>query len=198
MSRPLIAVDIDDTLADSTELIRLNVNKKYDVDISKEAYRSKGQYWGYYERVWAEHGLSLVLDDLDDMIGELAKAPLLPSAALAIKQLYEQFDIVLITTRRKEKAKVTKQWVENTFAGMDIEVHFSEAHKDESKMTKGQICKHIGARYLIDDSVDHCKSAQHEGVTPILFGQYGWHDAAPNTINRCKDWPSVLDYFSKI
>lgn len=199
MSRTLIAVDIDDTLADSTELIRVNVNKKYTVDIPKEAYRSQGEYWGYYERVWAEHGLTaLRMEDLEDMIEELTKVPLLPSALFAIKQLSERFDIVLITARRKERAALTRQWVSSMFEGIDLEVHFSESHKDESKMTKGQICKNIGAFYLIDDNVGHCESALSEGVTPLLFGEYGWHRTVPDGISRYKDWPSVLDYFADV
>jgi hypothetical protein len=74
-----------------------------------------------------------------------------------------------VTARRQEREALTKQWIENTFEGMAIDVHFSEAHKDESKMTKGQICKHIGASYLIDDNVGHCESALSEGVTPLLI-----------------------------
>lgn len=198
MSRPLIAVDIDDTLADSTELIRLSVNSRYDVAIPKEAYQSEGEYWGYYERVWAEHGLAaLTVEDLDEqMLEDLTSVPLLPSALFVLKQLYNDFDIVIITARRKEREVLTRAWIENTFPGMTIDVHFSEAHKDESKMTKGQICKMLGAEYLIDDNVGHCESAVKEGITPLLFGEYGWHSTAHDSIKRCKDWPSVLDYFA--
>ncbi|MEO5691180.1 MAG: hypothetical protein ABIQ64_03265 [Candidatus Saccharimonadales bacterium] len=201
MTRPLIAIDIDDTLADSTELIRLNVNNRYNVSISKEAYRSEGEYWGYYERVWAEHGIAdLTLENFfdDEMVSEIMEVPLLPSALFAIKVLHKTFDIVLITSRRKERAAQTKKWVETSFGGITIDVHFSEAHKDESKMTKGQICTALGARYLIDDNVGHCESAINEGVTPLLFGEYGWQGSAPDTLFRCRDWPSVLDYFARI
>lgn len=197
MSRTLIAVDIDDTLADSTELIRLNVNSRYNVSIPKEAYRSEGEYWGYYERVWSEHGLNaLRVEDIDEvMVEELTTVPLLPSALFAIKQLSKDFDIVLVTARRREREALTRQWIETMLEGMNIDVHFSEAHKDESKMTKGQICKHIGASYLIDDNVGHCESALKEGVTPLLFGEYGWQGATSDGIIKCKDWPSVLEYF---
>lgn len=199
MSRPLIAVDIDDTLADSTELIRVNVNDRYNVSISKEAYKTPGEYWGYYERVWSEHGLhALTVEDLDDlMVKELTAVPLLPSALFAIKELYKRFDIVIITARRREREALTREWIETMFESMNIDVHFSEAHKDESKMTKGQICKHIGAGYLIDDNVGHCLSALDEGVQPILFGTYGWQSETSDDIVRCNDWPAVLDYFNE-
>ena len=199
MNRPLIAVDIDDTLADSTELIRLHVNSRYDVAIPKEAYRTEGEYWGYYELVWAEHGVEeLTLEDFfdDEMVSEIMQVPLLPSALFAIKELYRTFDIVIITSRRPERGALTRKWIENMFEGMTIDVHFSEAHKDESKMTKGQICKTLGATYLIDDNVGHCESALKEGATPLLFGEYGWHGSVPEGITRCKDWPAVLDYFN--
>lgn len=199
MSKPLIAIDIDDTIADTTELIRLIVNSLYKVNIPREAYRSQGDYWGYYVRVWAEYGLNdLKLDDIEDKTEELANINLLPSALYVIQQLFNKFDIVLITARRQEKATLTRQWVKSKFAGMNIAVHFSEAHKNESNMTKGQICKQLGALFLIDDNVDHCEGALSQGVTPLLFGQYGWQRAVPDSITRCKDWPSVLDYFEKL
>ncbi len=198
MSRPLIAVDIDDTLADSTELIRTNVNKEYGVSIPPEAYRTEGEYWGYYERVWVEHGLSdLTMEKLEDvMLSDYTRVPLLPSALFAIKELSKNFDVVIITARSSERAELTRKWIDTMLEGMTIDVHFSEAHKDESKMTKGQICKTLGASYLIDDNVGHCQSALDEGVKAILFGIYGWQANVADDMMRCKDWPAVLDYFN--
>ena len=41
----------------------------------------------------------------------------------------------------------------------DIELYFSEAGIETSSMTKGQICKEIGATWFIDDVPKHCESA---------------------------------------
>jgi hypothetical protein len=65
-------------------------------------------------------------------------------------------------------------------------------------MTKGQICKKLGASYLIDDNVGHCEKAIEEGVSAVLFGEYGWHGDAPDKLVRCKDWPAVLEYFDSL
>ena len=175
MSKPLIAIDIDDTLADSTETIIREVNQRYKANIPREAYYREDEYWGYYQRVWVEHGLDLKIDDLNDQMRQDEVAlPLLPSALFAIQELSQRFNIVVITARRRAHESMTKQWLYDTFPDHAIDVHFIESHDGEAAMTKGQVCKQLGASYLIDDNVTHCQSAIDEGLTALLFGTYGW------------------------
>lgn len=196
-TKQLIAIDIDDTIADSTESLRLKVNKQLAIDLPQEAYRINADYWGYYERVWEAHDVSgLSYDDLTkEMVDDQSHVPLLPSAELAIYQLAEQYEIVLITARDKSWEAATRRWLADNLGGKVAEVYFTSAHKDKRDMTKGQLCRHLGAKVLIDDNVEHCQSALDEGIEAILFGQYGWHHTAPKSMRCCKDWQSVLEYF---
>ena len=199
MTKSLIALDIDDTLAGSTETLITAVNTHFDVDIPRDAYYRPGEYWGYYERVWAEHGLAIKEQDVDyKMMVDKTKLPLLPSALFAINKLSEHYDFVIITARNPRREEMTKAWLQEMLPDHTIDVHFSESHRDESKMTKGQICKKLGASYLIDDNIGHCEGAAKEGLTALLFGDYGWHDGAPEDLVRCKDWPAVLEYFDSL
>ena len=43
---------------------------------------------------------------------------------------------------------------------------------------------------------EHCISASEYQVEAILFGEFGWHLDVPNNMQRCKDWPAVLEYFN--
>jgi hypothetical protein len=60
------------------------------------------------------------------------------------------------------------------------------------------ICQEIGAGYLIDDNVEHCRLAAEAGVKALLFGEYGWnkHLPTPPGVERVKDWKDVTDYFN--
>ena len=124
--------------------------------------------------------------------------PLLPSALFVINQLSDRYDFVVVTARHPARGDMTKTWLKEMFPDHMIDVHFSGAHRDERGLTKGQICKKLGASYLIDDNVEHCLGAAKEGIDAILFGTYGWHDGAPEHLVRCKDWPAVLEYFESL
>ena len=199
-SRPLIAVDIDDTIAGSTESMRLMVNKRLGVDLSVESYQIQADYWGYYERVWeaSDVGGQVSWDDFaEEMIEDQSHVPLLPSAQFAINRLAQKYDIVLITARDKTWEVATRRWLDANFAEAVSGVYFTSAHKDSREMTKGQLCRHLRVEVLIDDNVEHCQSALDERVQAILFGKYGWQYTAPEGMVRCIDWPSVLDFFNE-
>lgn len=195
--RQTIAIDIDDTIADSTEALRIDINKRAGVNIPAEAYRVPGQYWGYYERVWQTHGVADRVnfqEHLEDMAIDQSLVPLLPGAAFAITQLAKRYDILLITSRDKRWEQATRAWFRTHFGDFDVKLYFTNSHRDASELSKGQLCKQLGATLLIDDSVDHCNGALAEGVSAILFGTYGWHAADETEAIKCRDWPAVLEY----
>lgn len=193
--KQIIAIDIDDTIAESTETLRKQVNQRLGVDLTSEDYAVEGEYWGYYERVWAMHDLQDVR--YKDMISEMAVdqsyVPLLPSAQYAIDTLSDTYDIVLITSRDAQWESATRRWLKQHFPGKEIDLYFTDSHRDASKMSKGQLCQQLGAYLLIDDNVEHCESALACGVDAILFGHYGWN-RANSELRRCQGWPDVLEF----
>ncbi|MFZ2494181.1 MAG: hypothetical protein WAW60_00200 [Candidatus Saccharimonadales bacterium] len=195
MIKPIIAIDIDDTIAESTETLRKLVNHRAGVDLPSEAYTVEGEYWGYYERVWAMNGLSGIshADFEAEMEVDQSHVPLLPSAEYAIKILSETYRIVLVTARDISLEGATRTWLKTHFPYADIELYFSEARKDQTKMTKGQLCKQLGARLLIDDNIQHCESAVELGIDTVLFGDYGWN-RTNTSLKRCYNWQEVIEY----
>ena len=196
MSKKIIAVDIDDVLADSTESIRQLVNDKLGVSLTKDHYKVEGEYWGYYERVWQAHGIGnqLSYDVLgEEMSLDQGHVPLLPGASFALAELSKKFKLVLLTSRDEAWKKATERWVKSHFGDLFDKVFFTEA--GGVKKTKGELCDEIGAKWLIDDNVEHCKSALANNVMAVLFGNYGWHMSVPKNIVKCEDWPSVLEFF---
>ncbi len=190
MNKQTIAIDIDDVIADSTEALKLLVNRQIGANLTSDQYHNVGgEYWGYYERVWQTHGLANKISYKDfeaEMVVDQSHVPLLPGADFAIHELTKKFRIIFITARNKTWERATQQWFGESFDKKDIELYFCENHKDAKAKTKGQLCKELGVSLLIDDNVSHCQSALDENVDIILFGKYGWQSKAPNEMTHAK------------
>lgn len=196
--RKTIAVDIDDTIAESLEAFRKKANEHAGSSLGVEDYKIEADYWGYYEKVWEQHGIADLVNATkvyEDLHTDQSLVPLLPGAQFAVSELMKKYKIILITARDPKWEDATKSWLQDQFGDRAPELYFSQAHRDTASKTKGQICKDVGAEWLIDDNVEHCLGAVQEGVTPLLFGSYGWQYKAPNHLTRCHDWQAVLEYF---
>jgi len=199
MSKPVIAIDIDDVIADSTNAYRLKINEAVGVSLSAEHYAVSGEYWGYYKMVWERHGIKerVPVKELEAaMHHDQSHIPLIEGARAALNKLSAKYDLVIITARDPAWQKATEKWVRDTLGDKFINVHFAGNKHDHKSLTKGQLCREVGARWLIDDNPGHCQSALDEGINTILFGSYGWHVEVPEAAIRCKGWAEVLEYLA--
>ena len=200
MTKKVLAVDIDDVLADSTEALRVRVNKFLSVNIEKQHYKVDGPYWHYYEHVWENQGIAdKVSHEALEADMEHGQSHVLPvtNAINALAELAKHYDIIMVTSRNQAWAKATEAWLHTHFGKSYKALHILGNHKNTDKpRTKGEVCQEIGASWLIDDNPEHCLSAIAHGTEAILFGEYGWHFDAPEHLVRCKDWSAVLEYFN--
>jgi len=198
MKKPIIAVDIDDVLADSTESLRLLVNKHYGVNLPRDQYLRPGPYWGYYEQVWQINGLGdkVSLKELNPMM-EVDQSHVIPASrsSIALKKLAKGHDLIIITAREPSWEKATHSWVKTHYPDIFTDVFFAGNKYFPGHTTKGQLCREIGADWLIDDNVEHCMTAIDNNVKAILFGEYGWHQNVPQELKRCRNWQVVEEHF---
>jgi 5'(3')-deoxyribonucleotidase len=198
MSKPIIAIDIDDVLAEGTCYLIDSVNKRHGLSLTSEDYHAVGgEFSGYYERVWRAHGVGDMVqyDDVaEEMRRDQAAVPLLPGAEFAIRQLIKRFHIVFITARPEEWEDATRRWFMQHFNKDDVELYFAGSDDGTRAVTKGQQAAQVGAVMLIDDNIRNCQTAITEGIEAILFGDYGWQSKASSLMHRCKSWPEVLEY----
>lgn len=198
MTKPVIAIDIDDVLADGTNALIDAANRRYDLSLTPEDYHTVGgDFKGYYERVWATHGVESIVsfDELsEEMATDQSNVPLLAGAQFAVTELSRRFHIVFITARPEEWEAATRRWFSQHFGNDDVELYFAGSHDGTMAMTKGQQAKALGADLLVDDNPRNCQTALDEGLKTILFGEYGWQQNPPDTMIRCKGWPEVLEY----
>lgn len=199
MSKKTIAVDLDDVIAASTDALRLEVNRVAGVQLTPRHYQIEGEYWGYYEQVWAENKIDHLVsfESLpSDMAVTQKHIKLIEGAKEALRKLKKQYHLVVVTSRKVEWVSATQQWLEDVLPGVFDGISFVH-HEDNDARTKGDACIELGASWLIDDNVEHCFSAKNRGVRSLLFGDYGWNRRVPDQSYDLivKDWQAVLEFF---
>lgn len=201
MKKPIIAIDIDDVLAQGTESLRQEVNRRLGVNLLPEHYQIPGPYWQYYETVWEQHGLAdrISMEELNpQMVKDQSHVLVFEEAKDVLKKLSEKYRLFVVTARNVEWETATRRWLSSHFPDVFADIYFAGDHG--GNQTKGELCVEIGAEWLIDDNVGHAQTALEQGIKVVLFGDYGWHKNIEihEDIVRCKDWPAVLEYFDGI
>jgi 5'(3')-deoxyribonucleotidase len=200
MKKPVIAVDIDDVLAIENDAVRQFSNERYGHNHTPEDYRVPGEYWGYWQVVQGVDG-----EEFDRRYGEYlasgvkGQLAVMDGAIETITQLKEHFTLVIVTARDAHLVEITKEWLNAHFPDTFESVEFVAVWSGDVQASKAEICTHLKAEYLLDDSPLHIKSAHEAGITGVLFGEYGWSVGAelPQGTVRCKDWSAVGAYFER-
>lgn len=198
-NKPVIAVDVDDVLFPTNDGTRGFVNNNFDRDYSEEDHSQPGEYKGYFERVWgvdhdtAEHWYHSFINS-----GALTEMEPVEGAIEAIKELEKNHTLVVVSARHEDQVDMTHQWLLKHFPSVFKDVRFISGWYHGRKVSKGDVCREIGADYLIDDHIDHCLEAEKAGTKALLFSEYGWSkDERANSLTRVKDWPAVKKFFDE-
>lgn len=199
MSKPIIAIDVDDVLSSQVDAIITFSNERYGTQLTPDDFKKPGEYWGYFRQVWdippeeSNQRFKVFLDEQ-----HYTKQVIDPAAALAIAELKKTFSLQIVTSRFQDHVIPTEAWLLEHAPSVFDGLHFVHMwDRDGFKATKAHICREIGAGYLIDDSTEHCNLAAEAGVRALLFGEYGWNitEQLHSGVVRVKDWDAVLEYF---
>lgn len=199
MHKTVIAVDVDDVLADENTAIREFMNRQYGYRHTAKDYDIVAPYWGYWEKIWAvDEAEGARMHQLYVDSGVKSSHLVIPGAVEAIAGLKQSYDLVIITSRKEQLIEDTKGWLEQHFPATFSSVEFVASWTGDHKATKAKVAKSLGAKYLIDDSAEHCRSAQQSGVQALLFGGYGWNrsEKMPEGVIRVANWQEVREYFN--
>ena len=196
MSRPIIALDIDDVLSNSAKGIISYANKRWGHTHTLEDFNEHlPSLWQVTqeeaEARWAEYMAS----------GEMERYEVLSDARRVLQDLAQRYHIIAVTSRREVLMELTQCWLDQNYPGVVQKLissnFYGKGDPHAAKRTKAAILKEIGAAYIIDDQPKHCSGAAEVGVQAILFGDYPWNRSAElaQGIVRCKDWRAVQEYF---
>lgn len=189
-SRLLLAVDIDEVLAYHNKALAAWHNRQYGTNHTANAY-----FTDYWSRVWnvrpEEAEARAVAFHAS---GAHAQLKPVKGALDALQRLQKFYDLAVITVRRQQVIEDTCAWIDLYYPNVFTGIHFLHFWDKNENTTKAQLCRSIGASYLIDDSVKHCTQAAELGINALLFGNYSWNKVAhlPKHIKRTANWGEVL------
>lgn len=191
-----IAVDIDDVLASSAEDFVIFSNQRWGTHLTVADYN---EHWA---DMW-----QVSIDEVRKRTQEWYDAKLVAvyapkdNAKSTLIKLAKRFKLVVATARAVELQKDTLDWIDKHYSNIFSEVHHAGIWDSITmggyQATKTELCKQIGADYLVDDQLKHCLSANEAGIKTVLFGDYSWNrkDDLPKSIYRAMNWNEVLSYF---
>lgn len=194
MSKPVIAVDVDEVLAHhNVELVKYH-NQVYGSKHTLEHYVS--DHWSEIWNVEKEESRKRAIAFHETGIhGRLQP---INGAYESLKELSESFEFHVVTARRRLIIESTNEWINTHYPGIFKSINFVHIWEDANPPTKAEVCRELGALLLIDDSVGHCALATESGIDAILFGDYPWNNKLPTDfpkeVKRAANWEQVSDY----
>ncbi|MBI4033538.1 hypothetical protein HY379_00905 [Candidatus Saccharibacteria bacterium] len=194
MERETIAVDVDDVIAAHAEAF---------VEFSNECYGTHlaaSDYTEHWHRLWRADNKEVERRATEFHTPERTiRYQRMHDAAVVLGDLSLKRDLVIVTARPYGLVETTRQWLDQNFPNVFSGYNFVPIWTPGNKITKADICKQIGADYLVDDLARHCNVAAEVGVQALLFGDYPWNqddDLHPSVV-RIKNWPEVGKYFDE-
>lgn len=198
MDRQIIAIDIDDVLADNAAGFAAFSNKTWGTNLTPEDY---DEHW---EMVWqVNHGETERRAAVYHELGVFREYEVLGAALPVLRRLSGDYELCIVTSRRVQTRQDTIDWVHEHYPGIfsDETIHFAgiwdSIDDDSIHRTKREAVESIGAHFLIDDQLKHCQAVAESGRVALLFGDYTWNQSneLSRNVRRVANWADVEAYF---
>lgn len=195
MSKEVVAVDVDEVLFPFVQEFCVWHNQEYGTSFLAGDFHSYefSHVLGLSvpETVNRVHAFLDQEDSHDDVspIGQSVDG---------VHKLSERFSIVPVTARHPKFREVTERYLDEYFGGVfRAAILVGHTATVDVLRTKAEVCLGLGARGLIDDSIDHVTSCVEQNLDGVLFGNYAWNrsDDLHPEITRCETWPKVLAHY---
>ena len=201
--KQIIVVDVDDVISDYASSVVRFARREYDKNFTRDdVLENWGNMFNLSQDEWACQYKKFLIEE-----NFYENPPVIEGAVETLRRLRVKFDLVILTSRPMFMRDATLKFLDSNFPNLFKEVLFAniwDAYDDEgvdlhtlSHITKAEICRDIGASYLIDDQPKHCNGAAEFGVQCLLFGDYGWNRNAKieSLVTRVANWTEVEKYF---
>ncbi|HSW37323.1 MAG TPA: hypothetical protein VLG37_03075 [Candidatus Saccharimonadales bacterium] len=194
MSREVVAIDIDDVVAQHAKAFCEFSNANFGTNLTVADYHEYwGEFWGVDANEVERRRTRFVSPEI------MAALEPVDGASVALKAMVAGgIEVVGVTKRRESLTVVTREWLDrhcpDTFSGV---IHATSFDKEGNKIVrpKDSICHEIGAKSLVDDQAEACLLVVKAGITGLVFGKESAQADWPDLMCPVKDWPAVLEHF---
>ena len=179
LDKPKVVVtwDLDDVIVDGTVYWLINHYKKfYGFDVDPANFYGDPNDWGVES--WEESNARM--QPIFDQYGHQLTVPS-PEAIDTIHDLarYEHINIEqhIVTGRSEDSMSIHTQKLVDEYFDKDCfkGVHHTNMYHG-NRISKGEVCRKIGALVHIDDHIPHCESVMDEGTpNAIVYGDLPWN-----------------------
>ena len=194
--KPIIAVDIDDVLSASAAGFVAYTNTKWGTNLGIDDYDED------WVKLWeVDHATGKARAHEYYNAGVVSRYENFDEALPVLTKLSKDYGLVIATSRVIHVKEDTLEWLDRHYNGVFSAVHlagiYDDLHEDAILRTKADLCKSIGAQYLIDDQPKHCIAVAEIGIKGLLFGDYSWNRQVTLKpgMARVRSWQEVEKYF---
>jgi 5'(3')-deoxyribonucleotidase len=199
MNKPIIAFDCDDVIVSTGSLLIEHYNELHGTNVQPQDFYSKD-----YEHVWQADPETATRDLFAYLLtDEYANLAPMAGAVETLKKLRNDFILYIVTGRPDETDEATHEWVAKYLPNIFEKIVFTNFFKlSDSKgalRTKADVCKELGAQWLVDDHLHHIKNVTEQGIMGLLYGDLAWEQLSEPLTNvvKIKDWNELSMYFDQ-
>ncbi|KAJ3695751.1 hypothetical protein LUZ60_001128 [Juncus effusus] len=130
----------------------------------------------------------------------------IPGAFNALQNLSSFCSLSVVTSRQNAIKNHTLEWLEKHYPGLFNEIHFGNHFAlDGQSKPKSEICRSLGAKYLIDDNPRYAMECAEVGIKVLLFdyhNSYPWcktgvEESHP-LVTKVHNWQEVEQNLSSL
>jgi len=187
----LIAIDLDEVLAETMPGVISFHNQKYGTTLSIDNFHSYKwhEVWGGTKKEAVEKFF------LFTKSVHFKNLKPLKEAMTAINVLTKTNELIVLSSRQKEFEGESKRWIEKYFPNKFKAVYIIN-HADWAKggktMTKKEMCQKLGVEVLIEDNLDYANECASINTTVFLLN-YPWNKGEiVKGVIRVNSWREIV------
>lgn len=191
-SKKVIAVDIDEVLADFFTYFVYFHNLMYKTSVSRD---DMTKYYLHQAFNVDREEMSIRYLEFKSL-HLLERLEPIKGAKKGIKRLFEMgFEPHLVTARPQIIEEETVRWLKIHFKEFELPIHFTHPATGRVRhRKKSEICKEIGAEILIDDHIDNALDCAENGIKVFLMdAPWNQTEDLPENVVRVKSWKEIVE-----
>ena len=185
-----IAVDIDEVMYPYLTEWCKHFNEENGTNYKPSDFKT----YGFDVTVGLSDEEAIYEDDRLYLAGGYKSGKAIEGSSRALRNLSSKYELYVVTARQESHSIDTIQWVADNYVGVFNDVIFCNTHPrgEEVARKKSEVCIELGAKVIIEDTIEHALECSEAGVIPILFGDYSWNNhEVPANLMRAKSWKEV-------